>query len=419
MTTWTMFDIHDDALFLIIGCLKPLDFLSLSQTCLHFYHLSDPMKYCAMNKYWKIKCQKSWSLIKKNNYATDNYKNLFQSMIDFMVRTIGENFDQFSIIFHEPHLESHSKRKDFIKSLKLRQQGCNMEITMDKMAEVLKDCFLSHIIKLDNLEMFKIYMCNMNDNFINEKILYRFALTIARPIIFVVIEFGANKIARHLLAPVKNQENIKGKNTQNYDFSSKNINIHTRDALLAEDTPLTFAADCKRVEIVSLLINHPNMTKRGINQGDASGVTPLQCACSLPHCSNTDAPFEDVVEIVKLLINDKRTNINAVDCYGETALMYAIQFQPKIAEIMMENDKYNYNIDVNVQSDSGETVLHNAAQLQTDDENTRSDVIQATKKLLQRKNIDIHIKNNDNHTALDVATKENFTEMIELLNQST
>ena len=97
--------------------------------------------------------------------------------------------------------------------------------------------------------------------------------------------------------------------------------------------------------------------------------------------TDIDPTFKDSVEIAKLLIDDKRKNINAVDWNGETTLIYAIQYQPKVVEIWIENNA----IDVNVQDHFGETVLDYAAQSQTIyDENTRVDVFEATKKLLHR-----------------------------------
>ena len=153
MTSLTIFDIHEDALFVVIGCLAPLDFLSLSQTCSHFRHLSDPMKYSAMNKYWQTKCQQSWSSIKKSNYTTDNYRDLFKLMVDFIVWTINNNdIDQlqFSIIFKDTDLELQIQNKNKhpginIKSSKIRQLACNIEMTMDKIVQALKNLCLSQI----------------------------------------------------------------------------------------------------------------------------------------------------------------------------------------------------------------------------------------------------------------------------------
>ena len=78
-------------------------------------------------------------------------------------------------------------------------------------------------------------------------------------------------------------------------------------------TPLLLAAHCNRVEMVSLLINHPNMTKSGINQGDITGNTPL---------------------------------------------MYAIEAHKKIFQMLIKNDK----IDVNIKNGEGNTVLHVSAK---------------------------------------------------------
>ena len=91
----SIFDIHDDVVFFVINYITPLDLFSLSQTCSHFYHLSDPTKYSAMNKCWKRKCNESWSLINKNKYTTDNYINLFRSMVEVIVWAIADDLDHY------------------------------------------------------------------------------------------------------------------------------------------------------------------------------------------------------------------------------------------------------------------------------------------------------------------------------------
>ena len=86
----------------------------------------------------------------------------------------------------------------------------------------------------------------------------------------------ATKIATYLLPiPGKNNQigNINNninisdsdKYRCNYNYKFPNIDIISPESYFGQNTPSTLAAYYKHAEIVSLLINHPNMTKNGIN----------------------------------------------------------------------------------------------------------------------------------------------------------
>ena len=393
-----IFDINDDVLFFVISHLTPVDLLSLSQTCLHFYCLSDPTKYSAMNKYWKTKCQQFWSLTKKNKYTTDNYKNLFQMMASFIIHAHAMN----------KHADVYLENINSFKTLNLHQGTFGMKMTVDKFVTITKRSCLSYIIEADNLEMFKIFIYNTSEKYINEK-LHKFPnLVGSNSILFGVIAFGAIKIARYLLAPVENykQNDDQIKDSNNYNFA--NIDIVTFESSLTKHTPLTLAAYYKRVEIVSLLINHPNMTKNGINQGCFRGIVPLHCVCCVSHPSNSNPTEQDAASIAQMLINDERTDVNATDSRGYTPLMYAMQRHKKVFEILINNDK----IDVNAQNYHGDTVLHMAATCSPAaciGNQTPDGIVQSVKMLLRRKDFNsFDAKNIDNLTALQVAPDSRF-----------
>ena len=180
------------------------------------------------------------------------------------------------------------------------------------------------------------------------------------------------------------------------------------------NTPLTHAAYCKQVEIVSLLINHPNMTEKLMNKGDKFGLKPLHCASMTKYDSIDDIELQDnALKIAQMLINDTRTKINAVNKEGETALMYAIESCPKIAMILIENQQCN----INIQRYDGDTAFHilifqTAERLDT----TNIDIYkELCRKILQRKDLDYNITNRNGETALDVAKNEKLHEIVQLI----
>ena len=250
--------------------------------------INDSKKHPQINKYWQQQCECFWRLINKNNYKPKNYnyKCLFESMANFVVLT-----DE-SVRIYGRNIE---------KKVDLRIQAYKMKLTLnDIFSKETEHYKLGMIIKYDNLEMFKIYTCNMNDDDINtHKIESRFA---SKSILFTVITSKppAMRIANYLLAPVEivspilindesNIDDTTDINSNNNNNEKQNPNIETYynfakidvtspEYTFSKDRPLTMASHYKHVEIVSLLMKHPNMTKNGINKGDHFGVTPLHCA---------------------------------------------------------------------------------------------------------------------------------------------
>ena len=306
-----------------------------------------------------------------------------------------------------------------------------MKITVDDLIAInckSKEALLGRMIVQDNVEMFKIYTCNMDDSFINRQnantgLGFKSILT-------SVIKSGAKKMAIYLLAPVNygynsncgvknikaNEERIS-KSNYNYNFPTIDINSRefTYSSRFGQDTPLTLAAFYKHDDIVSLLLNHANMTKNGINQSDRNGNTPLHCAATFSIYIRSSATYDDAANVARILIDDKRTNVNAVDSIkGQTPLMYAIESQPKVARLLIESDK----VDVNIQCNNGGTVLHVAAEILKDSDDYRNDddtICQLIQQLLSRNDFDRNITNDDGKTGLDLAREAYLWQMINVL----
>ena len=154
------------------------------------------------------------------------------------------------------------------------------------------------------------------------------------------------------------------------------------------------------------------MTKTGINQPNIYGTTPLHYAAGPGDSCNARA--QDATNIVQMLINDERTDINAVDKDGKTALMHAMNIYYPVTKMLITNDR----VDVNIQNNVGETALHKAANATTwrHVHLTWDDTIELVQMLLQRKDfVAVAAKDYKNRTALNVAWETNFTQMAALL----
>lgn len=162
------------------------------------------------------------------------------------------------------------------------------------------------------------------------------------------------------------------------------------------------------------------MSKKGINKGDKNSVVPLHCACT--HSINNKATPEGALEIAKMLMDDERTDINAVDKDGDSAIMFALRSQPQIVPTLLANDKF----DINIPKNSGDTALHIIAAMGTGyvyggkerQQQQQKDALEFAKQLMKRKDFDPGIQNSENLTPLQVAEKEGFTEMAQLLRQA-
>ena len=466
--------IPDDVWFLTFCCLTPLEFVSIVQTCTHFNKLNDPTKYPAVNKCWEHHCHRLWSLCKPNNYPatlTSNFLDLFESMIYFILSTVtGPQCLDFTEINNLPNnytaftiLDDPESKYQLMR--KLLKPLYNMEITVDRISHLSKKThFVAMIIAQDNDEMFKIYIHNQqqininqktdnsdnsdhdHDNFdINSPIPFLSTGSGNRGtvILFQVIQDGAVKIANYLLGRTKvdhdhdltgdekksdftnddNDDNgdkgskIKGGDSiekkdeymYTYSYNFPNIDVIGSKKRLYGDTFLTLATFHQEPDIVSLLINHPNMTKSGINQVANSGWTALH------HALNHETEDPDItIEIATMLINDERTDINAVDNEGNSVLMYATEYQPKIVPILVLNKKFN----VNIQNLDGQTALHWIIERKWENGfkiELESRAIGLAKLLLKRKDFDLNIKDKKNRTAVDLAKHLAFHTMFDLL----
>ena len=434
----TLADLSHDSLCLICDFLIPLDFLCIRRTCLVLYELTNEEKYSGVKKYWQKQCYQFWSLARNTNYSTHDWFVLFQSMVNFVLhRCTLHNISKYKHILNQ--LQSSTdviwcdtlqlpiqlkNTTDLDSKLKLIY---SLRITMESIPSIL---VLKNIILTDNIEMFKIYICNtsiynsnsnsniksnskknmnsMTHGNYNSTGIYERSID---SILMQCIQNDAIKISKYLLS-----------NDKFYNIINVLQACDDNKSVYKNQTPLSLAVNHKSSEIVSLLLKHPGMTKEGINQRDGSDRTALHiiCACGSKRLNKSEKQVDKGVKVVGVLINDERTNINAVDSrFGETPLMIAGRTHSKFVKVLLENK----NIDINQQNAKGDTALHCIARSFLQNRYVynincteyNDELLKSAKLLLATNNINYNLVNRWNKTALQMAKENKFDKLVKLL----
>ena len=410
-----MFTISNDVWFHTFHLLTPFDFISVGHTCSFFHNLSS-LKYVPIKKYWEYQCKQLWTKIDDTNFQSKNWKILFKSMTHFIASAVTGS-DEF---MYEKIIDAICPNVSISKQA-IEKLVYNIKITVDDIADGNKkngSIILIPIIMQHKMEMFKIYTCNMSDDELNKPLTANPQMSsgnmFCNTILHSAIDSNSTEICKYLLMPIASDNNNNNKDGTKKKY--RDIDIMTRQNTRAQfvtDTPLTQSAWLKQTEIVSLLLQHPNMTKDGINTGEMSNYGPLHCACLL-RANYNPCDIDNGIKIIKLLIDDERTNVNMCDDDGNTPLMIAVQKHSKFVQALLENK--NINIDINIKNDEGNTALHIIAHpgLGTLFDTAR---IASARILLTRHDLDCNIVNNDGKTALQIAKANKLDQLVQMLSQ--
>ena len=208
------------------------------------------------------------------------------------------------------------------------------------------NCNYTYGIKLvceqDNILMFKLLSNYLDPRDINQNLFSGSKSGQSLTLLGAVAKYGAVKIGDYLLN--NNNININGNTNTNININNTktctniaelvlNMNINQRE--YDNNTALILATIGGQIDIIKLLLKHPQMTAEGINMVNNTGNTALHCAVSktvtfnqnLNLNFNSQQKKELRKKIVSLLLKDERININIANgnCNGaHTPLSMAV-----------------------------------------------------------------------------------------------
>ena len=377
--------IADDIWASIFCFLNVIDFLSVNKSCIHFNKLA------MSNKYWEIQCKYLWFEVESNRFKTKDWKKFYMELVECTKALIKDKQSQYYL-----YGKIKNARKLHINLCQSNEIDKYFKgISLETKNFANDENVICVICDLDLLAFFKVLVYGMSDKQLNNVIEHILGNTC---ILNIAIETNATKILNFLLGHDNTNANTNANpNTNNYEIKYNFPNLDV-NCIRCPGRPLQMACFDRLVPIVSLLLNHPNMNKDSVDGVDSSNVSILQGVCRrVDNHLHTGKDLESYIAIVKLLINDKRCNVNNRDQNGETALFNSITHQyPDISTLLIENK----HVDVNLQSNvTGNTVLHYAVIYSS--YNTKT-MIKVIKKLLTRKDLNLGIKNFDGQTALNL-----------------
>lgn len=151
------------------------------------------------------------------------------------------------------------------------------------------------------------------------------------------------------------------------------------------------ASRFKREDILNVLLKIPDINVNWYYP--KYGINPL-----------LSAVFNNDIEVVRILINDDRVNMNAIFLtsgnFGDNSLIYSIKNKyDEISKLLLDSNKIN----INEANNDGDTALHIAAKMKNKN---------MINLILKKSNLDKTIKNKKKLTAYDIAVKKNLPQKI-------
>ena len=448
----------DDLWLLIITSLSSGDFIAVRQTCNRFYQLTDHnyKKHTIANKYWKKECQRLCFDVKKaidNKFIAENNKwfDFYRDLTQFLIANkYVNNFNECSNISkpitlykmskrqRKQHKRQHRQNQVYsyiygpnynrnIENFNQNENNKNVNDNNNNNKNKLK--LMQHPIllacKQDRLSIFQMLEFRFNVKNINQRF-YDLDDCCNHSALFTACCNGSIKIARYLLgfslinSKLSNANLMNNKNNNNNSDNSDNNHDHNTNSTSRnidnininrvknidlnmiegedDDTLLTKACSNGHIEIVSLLLKHPKMTTELINKGDFCDYRPIQCT--------------DNKDIISLLLNDKRTDINATSehSFRTTPLMH---FVGNVCETNEDNSSTcammlidRNDVDINARDNNGHSALDIAIHYGR---------INIVSKMLKHPKININSMNLDGETPLMIAQRNKRDEIMKMI----
>ena len=183
------------------------------------------------------------------------------------------------------------------------------------------------VLKGDCLEIFKMLTCNMKD-IINE------INCGYKSIVFAAVLSDSIKIFEYLME---------------YD-KFPNIDLSCIDSIPQKNTVLIFACYRGQSKMAQLLLNHPNMTQKIVNMSDHYGRSAFWWSCQ-----------KGLTDIVKMMIDDEKVDVNKSDNFGMTPLMIAIDSRNTDIVLAMIKNADKRKIDLQARFHFYKTTILDAA----------------------------------------------------------
>ena len=176
-------------------------------------------------------------------------------------------------------------------------------------------------------------------------------------------------------------------------------------------TPLEWACQSGRTEIVQLLINSSKDSGIDLNAKDNDGRTALHLPCFAVWSDDSIAKRTEIVQLLIKSSKDFGIDLNARDVTGCTAFLIACRCgNTEIVQSFVTSSK-EFNIDLNTRDDKGCTAFHRACCGGRKAAETVQFFITSSKNF----NIDLNARDDKGWTALHWACKFAQTELVELL----
>ena len=124
--------------------------------------------------------------------------------------------------------------------------------------------------------------------------------------------------------------------------------------------------------------------------------------------------YDNLLSILRCLLSCRRTNVNAENKNGNTALHFTIMLDRRaMTEAMLEH----HLVKLNIRNHQGEAPLHRALRkaIECKDKANKDKALQCLSLLLKQPRIDVNLKNGHGYTPLHLATAANRPDLLQLL----